>query len=224
MQSMTAEQQFCCSQSEHAVQPAQVMASGDSVHEPPLLPLLLATAPQMGATPLPLPLEELLLDEPLLEELLELLPPGDPLPLPLLVPEPLALDETELLLLPLLPPLPEPLLVEDPVPLEVPLLLDSLPLDEPRDPLLLLLLPDMLPLLPVAPSGESYTGSPTCPLAQAHARPDSTARQTTSRFIGEALALLESRNRGNAGRKNAAPPDTEGPVSFGSPTFVTTRT
>jgi hypothetical protein len=157
MQFMMSEQQFCCSQVWHSAHPAQARASGDSVHELPLLPLLLAAAPQMGVIPpppLPLPLDELLeleLPEPLELELLDVpsapeelaLLPLDP---PLLVPEPPLLDEPFALPEPLLFPLP-PLLPE----LLLPLLPFSEPPEEPLEPLLPPF-PDELPP-PLPPSG-----------------------------------------------------------------------
>ena len=177
----------------------------DTGHDEPLpLPLLEELPPEL--------LPELLLDEPLPEELL---PPPAPLPLPLLVPDPLPLDEPELLLLPLLPPLPAPLLLEDPLLLDVPLLLDSLLLDEPLDPLLLPL-PDvllLLPLLPSPPSGDSPVASPACPWAQAQAKPDSMAKQTTKRFMEKDLVLKELKRPPTPAfrPRSTAPPATEDP-------------
>jgi hypothetical protein len=202
MQVITAEQQLCCSHVAHAAQPAHVVASGESMHELPLLPLLLAAAPQMGGVPLPLLLDELppeLLPELLLDELLLELPVPEALPLldmtPLLVPEPLPLEEPVAppeLLLPLAPPVPAPLPVEDPLPLVPPLLV----------PPPLLPLPDVLlpPSLTAPPSGESPVASLACPWAQAHAKPDNTAKQTTYRFMGEP-SFLELRNAWRVGHK-----------------------
>ncbi len=207
MQSMMAEQQFVCSQSEQAVHPAHVMASGESMHELPLLPLLLAAAPQMGLNPpppLPLPLlDELLELLPL--ELLELFPPPEPpvllLEPPLLVPEPLLLlDEPFALPEPLLP-VPPPLLPElppdDPLPVSPPLLLPE-PLEELLGPLPPLPLPDdpVALALPASPPSTvvSPAWSPAWPWAQAHRTPDTTAMETTNRFIGETSFCRELRS------------------------------
>jgi hypothetical protein len=136
MHVMIAEQHCASSQLEHTVQPAHATASSESVQLVPLLPLLLATAPQMGARgpPLLLPLP-LLLPPPL-----EVLPPlsaGLPLspPMPLDEP-PVPLDE------PLVLPDAAPLVLPDAAPLLVP---DVLPLEEPPA------VPEPLPLLPPLP-------------------------------------------------------------------------
>jgi hypothetical protein len=129
---MIAEQHCACSQSEHAVQPAHAMASGEIVQLPPLPPLLLATAPQMGVRPpplLPLPLP--------LPLPLDVLPPlsavsplspfdGVPLSSPMPLDEPLELPDADPLLIPDVLPLDEPPPIPESLPLPLPV-----PLEEP---------------------------------------------------------------------------------------------
>ena len=132
MQFMIAEQQFVCSHVAHAAHPAQLVASVERVHAPPVLP------PAVGVPQIP---------GPAVPELVPLLPDVLPLEEPLVLPLPeLGLPpELEPDVLPLVDPLVELPLVEPLVlPLVEPLVL---PLVEPE--VLPVPLPDPLPLLVV---------------------------------------------------------------------------
>jgi hypothetical protein len=172
MHAMIASQHCACSQSEHAVQPAQSIASGEIV-QLPLLPLLLATAPQMGANGPP----------PLLPPLLEALPPLSAVPpsspfeeLPLSTPMPL--DEPD-----------EPLVLPDAAPLLVP---DVLPLDElppiPESPPLVPLLVPLPPEEPLTrglwfPASEAKGSTGPCPEQAAVIKDNPATTRTANRFM-----------------------------------------